>query len=482
LTRNQNNLDTVPAPEDTQSTGLRRQQQRDDVIGLLVLWDTDEPNTLGSFLPLRANRAQTYVLGRGGSQQERTECARTELVRQRPNRNEPQPPFESPSLSRTQLLIRAESPQRLELTNAGRRRLFVNGTATESQCVSPGDIIELGPQLTLMCVTRPSQFQMHPGIVGHEFGEPDAQGMIGESQAMWKLRREIAHVARRSGNVLIVGNAGTGKKLTATAIHTLSGRTGPLIACDMAKLTQDLAQAELFGNIAGYPNPSEPERKGLIGAANRGTLFLDGFSELPANVQGDVLRAIQSGTYRRLGEDSLRRSNLRLIAATHRPDSTLRQDVAARFEFRLHTPRLEERREDIPLLALHFLYSMQSDEDSLSRLFAPNGLPRFATGFVRRLVRHPWNGQVRELRELLQFAASHSTGEWLEWPDQPLPSHSGSTGSVESVEPDPTTRDEFEWMSDSHHRTTDKSSHAPGLTKGHAAAGDLAPTTPPRRT
>jgi hypothetical protein len=84
-------------------------QNRDERVGLLVLWNSDEPNTLGAFLPLSANRAQTYVLGRGGSQQENTDCARTELVRQRPNGNEPLPPFDSPSLSRTQLLIRSES-------------------------------------------------------------------------------------------------------------------------------------------------------------------------------------------------------------------------------------------------------------------------------------------------------------------------------------------------------------------------------------
>ncbi len=418
-----NVLETVPESEDIRSSAARELRiDASQRLGFLVLWNTDEPGTIGAFLPIVAGAtASTQVLGRGAARPS-DEHARLVAVRQRPQRNEPLPPFESPSLSRTQLLIRRVAPERLELVNVGRRRLFVNGKPVEELEVGPGDVVELGVQLTLLCAMRPRQFdEFAPGL-SFPFGEPDPHGIVGESLAAWNLRRELAFTAPRGGHVLVAGNTGTGKELVARAIHSTSKRSGPLVARNAATFPETLVDAELFGNMKGYPNPGMPERKGLFGAANTGTLFLDEFGDLPSGAQAHMLRVLDDGEYHRLGEASARRSDFRLIAATNRPEATLRADIVARFEFRLRTPDLVERREDIPLIARHLLRLMYADDPELrQRFLLPNGLPRLGSGFVRLLVQQNYGANVRELRNLLWRSVSTSRGDSLQWPEPPPP-------------------------------------------------------------
>jgi DNA-binding NtrC family response regulator len=238
--------------------------------------------------------------------------------------------------------------------------------------------------------------------------------------------------------------------------------------------------------VKGYPHPDEPERKGLLSLVHNGTLLLDQFGNLPASTRADLLRALHAGEYRRLGEDTVRRSSSRLIAATDPAQSELRPDMAARFEFRIQMPRLEERREDIPLLARHFLCSMLREDHDLSRLFAPNGTPQFDTGFVRKLVRHPWNGHVSELRELLRFAVARSDGDRVQWPDQPLPMHSVSSANRDANEDDPTTRDELELALDANDGSIEKTWRALGLANRDIldrmlTEHGVSPTKPPRK-
>ena len=415
-----NILETLPESEDIRSRAAR--ELRIDALqrlGFLVLWNTDEPGTIGAFLPvLEGAKANTQVLGRGEARPA-DEHARLVAVRQRPQRNEALPPFESPSLSRIQLLIRPVLPARLELVNVGRRRLFVNGTHLEHAEIGPGDVIELGPQLTLLCTMRPRQFDECASKLNHAFGEPDLHGFVGESFAAWQLRSELAFASPRNGHVLVFGSTGTGKELIARAIHNCSNRTGPLVARNAATIPETLVDAELFGNMKGYPNPGMPERKGLFGAAHTGSLFLDEFGDLPSGAQAHILRVLDAGEYHRLGEESVRRSSFRLIAATNRPESTLRADIVARFEFRLRTPDLVQRREDVPLIACHLLKLMCADDPELQqRFFMPNGLPRLSGGFMRKLVWQDYTANVRELRNLLWLSVSKSRGDRLEWPEQ----------------------------------------------------------------
>jgi DNA-binding NtrC family response regulator len=293
----------------------------------------------------------------------------------------------------------------------------VNGKETSETELEPGDIVELGRQLVLVCTTRPARIAGAPPSHSQEFGRADAHGFVGESLAAWRLRAQIASAAPRRGHTIVFGPTGTGKELVAHALHRLSGRTGALCSRNAATLPETLVDAELFGNLKDYPNPGMPDRKGLIGAADGGTLFLDEFAELPLRAQAHVLRALDHGEYQRLGETTVRRSHFRLIAATNRPESALRDDLLARFDFRLILASLAERREDIPFIARHLFRAMNDEAPELCARFAgDDGSPRLDPDFVSRLLRYPFARNVRELRSLLWSSLHESPGEWLQWP------------------------------------------------------------------
>jgi DNA-binding NtrC family response regulator len=235
---------------------------------------------------------------------------------------------------------------------------------------------------------------------------------------VWRLRTDIAFAAQRSGHVLILGATGTGKELVAGALHTVSGRPGALVSRNAATLPESLVDAELFGNAKGYPNPGFPEREGLIGAAHQGSLFLDEFADLPSGAQAHILRVLDAGEYQRLGESQQRRSEFRLIAATNRPENSLRADLLARFDFRIRVPPLSARREDVPLILRHLFALVARDEPDMRERFAlPDDLPRVSPGFIQRLVQYPFASNVRELRHLLWRALAESPGNALTWPE-----------------------------------------------------------------
>jgi DNA-binding NtrC family response regulator len=407
--------ETVPESE---ATGARQgPRAARPALGFLVLWSADEPLFLGAWIPIASGGLERrLVLGRGPAHSA-GEPGRLQAFRQRPGVNHALPALTSPSLSKNQLAIHAPTADSLYAENVGRRRLMVNGQQVKKSELRAGDIVDLGSQLTLLCAIRPQCWEPSPAAQ-HPFGEPDAHGFVGESPLAWRVRSELSFAASRDGHVLVLGGTGTGKELVARALHDASARTGPLVARNAATLPESLVDAELFGNAKGYPNPGMAERKGMIGAADGGTLFLDEFADLPAGAQAHVLRVLDAGEYHRLGEDKARRSDFRLVAATNRPESALRLDVLARFDFRIATPDLAARPEDIPLIALHLLRSMSLDHRDLqTRFFSPEGLPRLSEGFARRLVRRAYGANVRELRQLLWRALGASTGSELVWPD-----------------------------------------------------------------
>src|SRR5262249_49824490 len=156
--------------------------------------------------------------------------------------------------------------------------------------------------------------------------------------------------AARAGHVLLVGPSGCGKELAAQAIHARSTRASrKLVSRNAATLPPGLIDAELFGNVANYPNAGMAERPGLIGEADGSTLFLDEIGELPETLQAHLLRVLdEGGEYQRLGDARRRKSDLRLVAATNRSIDELKPDLAARLPLRVALHGLDERPEDIP--------------------------------------------------------------------------------------------------------------------------------------
>jgi two-component system nitrogen regulation response regulator GlnG/two-component system response regulator HydG len=381
------------------------------IIGLVCIWHPHHPDAIGHWIPVAEG---TWIFGRGGALAEDTH-PRVPVIRQRPGANLTLPAFQSPALSRVQLIVKRHANQReLLIENAGQLRLCVNGREMRAASVGLNDVVELGSQLACLCTTRPERLPGEPAPA-HPYGEPDVHGLVGESPAAWRVRAEIAFAGPRQLHVLVRGDSGTGKELVARALHERSERRGAFVARNAATLPETLVDAELFGNAEGYPNPSMRERKGLVGAADRGTLFLDEIAELPESQQTHFLRVLDAGEYQRLGETSTRRSDLRVVAATNQPLSALRDDVVARFGFTIHVPDLRARREDIPLLVRHTLRSIGKENPALAaRFFDGNDEPRISQHLIRDLVANPPADNVRGLRSLLWRALAESQGDTIE--------------------------------------------------------------------
>lgn len=259
---------------------------------------------------------------------------------------------------------------------------------------------------------------------------PDAHGIVGESQVAWRLRDQIAWLATADEHTLILGASGSGKELCARALHALSARKrGPFVARNAATIPVGLVDAELFGNIKNYPNPGMVERAGLIGSAHEGTLFLDEIGELPQSLQANLLRVLdEGGEYHPLGGSAAKHSHFRLLGATNRSPEALKHDLAARLVLRLDVPRLNDRREDIPLLVRHALRRAAVKNPAALRRFVDEPgktEPRIKSSLIEVLLRHDYTTNVRELDALLWRAMSTSPGDAIEWVSDEPAVHSG---------------------------------------------------------
>jgi len=225
--------------------------------------------------------------------------------------------------------------------------------------------------------------------------------LIGVSPAMQQLNREIELVGRSDFTVLITGETGVGKELVARALHASSQRRdAPLIYVNCAALPEALAESELFGHVRGAFTGAVADRSGKFDVADGGTLLLDEIGELPLTVQPKLLRALQEGEIQRVGSDSMRRVNVRVIAATNRDleeevrRGGFRADLFHRLNvYPVRVPALRERREDIPLLAGYFC--------DLVRRQLGLGPVRLSRDAVRALMAYDWPGNVRELENIL---------------------------------------------------------------------------------
>jgi two-component system nitrogen regulation response regulator GlnG/two-component system response regulator HydG len=389
-----------------------RAQER--VFALAVLWCEAEPERVGEVLLVPPS--SRLVFGRAGD-----DAAEAVLrpVRQRPGSNERMPLFRDRLLSRKQLVVSSDGDG-LRVSSHGRRALVASGVETTDARVREGDLVEIRDVVLFMCITRPLELPLprHGGVDGdHAFGTPDRNGIVGESEAAWKLREAIAFVAPKRAHVLLTGESGTGKELVARAIHALSPRGAKkIVARNAATLPSGLVDAELFGNVAGYPHAGMPERPGLVGEAEGGTLFLDEIGELGPELQTHLLRLLDDGAdYQRLGEARRRVADVRVVAATNRPIADLRSDLAARLALRVEVPGLDARREDIALLLCDQLRrAARDDADVQRRFFATHGgrtSPRVASGLVAALAVHDYGTHVRELAGVMWRALAESTGD-----------------------------------------------------------------------
>jgi two-component system nitrogen regulation response regulator GlnG/two-component system response regulator HydG len=410
----------MPLVSDT-NTRTRDDSSREIATGdqrpaLVIVWSAI-PGRMGEAL-IAERAGSVQVFGRGGARDDDPH-PRALLVRQRPGANEATPPLDDPFLSRVQLRLERQ-PSELIVVNQGKRPLLgPDGEPCDSCHVRPGDLVEIKGQVLFLCCTRPRTFPaLRTAHIGkaHAFGRADEQGCVGESAATWALRDHIAFVAGRSAHVLLLGESGTGKEIVAQAIHALSSRSNKrLVARNAATLPEGIADAELFGNVANYPNAGMAERPGLVGEADGSTLFLDEIGELPEEIQTRLLRVLdERGEYQRLGDARRRTSALRLVGATNRPLASLRHDVGARLRLRLTVPPLDERREDIALLAAHLVRRIASDDPDATDRFMREGEPRISLELMRALLGHRYVAGVRELETLLWSSLSTSEGNVLE--------------------------------------------------------------------
>jgi len=247
------------------------------------------------------------------------------------------------------------------------------------------------------------------------------RGIIGRSQAIATLRRQIELVADTDATVLIAGESGTGKELIARGIHEASGRSDrPLIRVNCAAIPRDLFESEFFGHVRGAFTGALRDRVGRFELADGGTLFLDEVGEIPLELQGKLLRVLQEGQFERVGEDRTRDVNVRIIAATNRDlrravrEGRFREDLYFRLNvFPIHSAPLRERKDDIPLLVKHFLTAP-------GRKGHPATV-RVSEADIRRLQDYDWPGNIRELQNVLERAVILSRGDRLtiDLPTQP---------------------------------------------------------------
>jgi len=237
--------------------------------------------------------------------------------------------------------------------------------------------------------------------------------IIGNSSALAKPMEILRQAAASVATILIHGDSGTGKELFARAIHEMSGRSGPFVPINCAALPESILETELFGHEKGAFTGAISRKEGRFEAADGGTLFLDEIGDMSPSIQAKVLRVLQNGEFERVGGTQPIKVDVRIISATNK---NLKNEIEARrfredLFFRLNViainlPPLSERREDIPLLARHFLEKYCLKNKKESRGFSPRAMEIMVT--------REWRGNVRELEKSIERAVVLSRGEYIE--------------------------------------------------------------------
>jgi DNA-binding NtrC family response regulator len=294
-----------------------------------------------------------------------------------------------PEVSRAHLELRVERGGILVRDLGSKNGSFYRGARITGALLGSGAVVTIGA--TQLMLARRTPPDAAPPSASHQFGR-----LLGHSPAMRRLFAVLERVAPTTASVLIEGETGTGKELCAEALHQASGRTGPLVVCDLAGISRSLIESELFGHVRGAFTGAQADRVGAFEAAARGTLFLDEIGELERDLQPRLLRALESLSVRRVGDTRYRSVDVRAIAATNRDleaevrNGNFRSDLFHRLAVvRVRIPPLRERREDIPFL--------------VEAMLGERGA-RASPAALDLLQEHDWPGNVRELRNVIERA------------------------------------------------------------------------------
>ena len=256
---------------------------------------------------------------------------------------------------------------------------------------------------------------------------------IAESKAMEPLLTLISRIGPSDANVLITGEHGTGKEVVAQTLHALSSRSGrPMIAVNTGGLPEGTFESELFGHVKGAFTDARADRVGRFELADRGTLFLDEIANVPLKQQAKLLRVLETGEMERVGSSKTHKVDVRVISATNADlklesaEGRFRSDLLFRLNtVELHIPPLRERKEDIPLLATHFLKAYAQ------RYRKP--VKSFAAAALEKLLGHPWPGNVRELDHAIERAVLMTTGDEIHAIDLGLESDKAAPNKIEDM-------------------------------------------------
>ena len=236
-------------------------------------------------------------------------------------------------------------------------------------------------------------------------------GIVGRSDAIKQVLEMVAQVAPIDISVLITGDSGTGKEMVAKAIHQTSKRSHePLVTVNCGAIPEGIIESELFGHKKGAYTDARDDRKGYFETANKGTIFLDEIGETPLETQVKLLRVLESGEFMPVGASKMKRTDVRVIAATNKDLADLvrkglfRQDLFYRLKtVTILSPALSNRVEDISLLVERFALEFTRNNDMIYRGFMPEA--------IRSLKNHNWNGNVRELKNFVESILVLEKGE-----------------------------------------------------------------------